>query len=30
MLWQARIEQMLVRHADDSALVHVREWRKAT
>ncbi|RUM95247.1 hypothetical protein EET67_24375 [Pseudaminobacter arsenicus] len=28
-LWQARVEQMVIRHADDPALVHVAEWRAA-
>jgi len=25
-LWQARVEQMLTRHADDPALVHMTNW----
>jgi hypothetical protein len=28
-LWQARVEQMLVRHADDPALIRVCEWKAA-
>lgn len=28
-LWQARVAQMLVRHADDPDLVQVREWEVA-
>ena len=28
-LWQARVEQMLVKHADDPDLVWVREWKDA-
>lgn len=28
-LWQARVEQMLVKHADDPDLVRVREWKDA-
>ena len=26
-LWQARVEQMLVKHADDPDLVQIREWK---
>lgn len=29
MLWQARVEQMLIQHADDPGLVQVREWMAA-
>lgn len=25
-LWQARVEEMLIRHADDPALIRAREW----
>ncbi|WP_245478223.1 hypothetical protein [Mesorhizobium sp. M4B.F.Ca.ET.049.02.1.2] len=28
-LWQARVEQMLIRHADDPALIRVCEWKAA-
>ena len=28
-LWQARVEQMLVKHADDPDLVQIREWKAA-
>lgn len=28
-LWQARVEEMLIRHADDPALVRAQEWRTA-
>jgi hypothetical protein len=28
-LWQARVEQMLTRHADDPTLVRTREWKEA-
>lgn len=28
-LWQARVEQMLVKHADDPDLVQIREWKVA-
>jgi hypothetical protein len=28
-LWQARVEQMLIRHADDPQFVQIREWRAA-
>lgn len=26
-LWQARVEEMLIRHADDPALIRAREWK---
>lgn len=29
-LWQARVEQMLIRHADDRALVRASEWKAST
>lgn len=28
-LWQARVEQMLIQHADDPALIQAREWKAA-
>lgn len=28
-LWQARVEKMLIRHADDPALIRVCEWKAA-
>lgn len=28
-LWQARVEEMLVKHADDPDLVQIREWKAA-
>ncbi|MGO4558125.1 hypothetical protein [Mesorhizobium sp. 2RAF21] len=28
-LWQARVEQMLIRHADDPVLIRVCEWKAA-
>lgn len=28
-LWQARVEQMLIRHADDPALIWARDWTEA-
>lgn len=30
ILWQARVEQMLVRHADDPALIRACEWKADT
>lgn len=29
-LWQARVEKMLIQHADDPSLVQVSEWKTAT
>jgi len=29
MLWQSRVAQMLIEHADDPDLVQVREWSLA-
>ncbi|MGB3536680.1 MAG: hypothetical protein WBA42_00820 [Mesorhizobium sp.] len=29
-LWQARVEQMLIRHADDPALIRACEWKADT
>jgi hypothetical protein len=28
-LWQARVEQILIRHADDPALIRTSEWKEA-